>query len=234
MLAVNKLSDIEPYSKKWFDDRLGRMTSSRIYCICSPNGIGEGGMTYIRNKASERITGVSTDKNIITEATDFGIKNEPLSIKHWKIKNNVFRITEDVHIVHDDIFASTPDALAFFDEKLLWTEDEQYLNCCTVESKSYITPSEHMKHIDCETPEDIKKINPQLYWQVISQIYWADVMKGYAIFFNPTFPENNYYHSGQVEFRRVNLKKDFDLFKDRTNEAREIYNNILNKKKCPN
>ena len=228
MLSINKLSDIVPYSEAWFTARLGKMTSSKIHCICGAKGIGDGGMTYIRNKASEVITGVSTEKNITTEAILFGIENEPKSIKHWKIANNIYRVTEDVHIIHNNLFASTPDALAFLDEKLMFAENETLLNCCTVESKSYMTPSEHMKHIECKTPEDIKAINPQLFWQVVSQVYFADVMRGFAIFFNPLFPEGNYYRASQVLFKRVDMQKDFTLLKDRINEATELYNNILN------
>lgn len=231
MLPISKLSDIIPYSDAWFNARLGKMTSSKIHCLCSTKGIGDGGMTYIRNKASEIITGVSTEKNITTEAILFGIENEPKSIKYWKIKNNIYRVTEDVHIVHSDLFASTPDALAFLDEKLMFAENDTMLNCCTVESKSYMTPSEHMKHIECKTPEDIKAINPQLYWQCVSQVYFADVMRGYAIFFHPDFPEDNYYKASQVLFKRVDMQKDFTLLKERIAEATELYNNILNKGK---
>jgi len=67
MLNVNKVSQIEPYSPEWFSNRLGKLTSSSIACLCAPKGIGTGGMTYIRNKVSEVITGISTEKNNTSE-----------------------------------------------------------------------------------------------------------------------------------------------------------------------
>ena len=65
MLDVNKISTIVPYSAEWFNHRLGMMTSSPISCICTPKGIGKGGLTYIRNKVYEKLTGKTTERNTI-------------------------------------------------------------------------------------------------------------------------------------------------------------------------
>lgn len=232
MLSLSKISEISPYSPEWFNNRLGKMTSSSIACLCSPKGIGKGGMTYIRNKVAEVITGKSTERNITTEAILWGIENEPKAINYWRsVTPGVHRVITDTHIVFNERFSSTPDALVMMNEKLVFSQDGNFLNCETLESKSYMTPANHMAHVECKAPADIKDLNPDLFWQCISQIYWADVLRGRAIFFHPDFPVDSPYRLGEVVFRKVDLMPDFHLFKQRMDEATKIFDNILNFKK---
>jgi len=226
MLSLDKISTLVPYSEDWFKHRLGYMTGSRISVLCAPKGIGVGGMTYIRNKVSEAITGVSTERNITNEGILFGIENEPKSLKEWQEANNIPMLITNKHIVFDDRYSVTPDALAIRDEKLIYTSNGE-LNCETVESKSYITPSVHMAHVQCKTPDDIKALNPELFWQVVSQVYWTNVLKGWAIFFNPNFPLGSPYRRSAVEFRKVNMIADFKIFEQRTNEGKTLFEREL-------
>lgn len=228
MLALSKISKISPYSDAWFNARLAMLTSSKISCICAPEGIGRGGMTYIRNKVSEAITGKSTEKNITTEGTQWGIDNEPIAIKYFQQKKNIPAIITDKHIVFDERYSSTPDGLLIMNEKFSMTGNEEFLNCETLESKSYMTPSVHMQHVECQTPLEIKKINADLYWQVISQMAWADVLRGNAIFFHPDFPETSNYRLGHVVFKKIDLMPDFKFFAARTAEAKQIFNDKIN------
>lgn len=236
MLPVSRISDIAPYSEDWFSNRLGRITSSPVSCLCAPKGIGAGGMTYLRNKVYEAITGQSSERNISTEATIWGVENEPKSIAYWK--NNTpecHRLLTDQHLVIGERFSSTPDALVFMNSKLMFCTDEETgeetLNCETLETKSYMTPSVHMAHVECETAEDIKRINSDLYWQCISQIQWANVTQGRAIFFHPDFPDGHDYKMGEVIFSKVTLRDEFKFFNTRMQEAETIFNKLLNYKK---
>lgn len=242
MLPLSRISQIVPYSKEWYANRLAKMTSSPISCICAPKGIGEGGLTYIRNKVSEAITGKSTERNITTEAILWGIENEPKAIAYWKQSKNkqheldptkefVYRHLTDQHIVFNEYFSSTPDALIMMNEKLVFSEDGEFLNCETLESKSYMTPSVHMAHVECQTAKELKALNPKIFWQIISQISWAGVTRGRAIFFHPDFPETSPYRLGEVLFRKVDLVEDFKFFQDRTDEAVTLFNKFLNYKK---
>lgn len=232
MLSLDKISQIVPYSDDWFRNRLGKMTSSQISCICAPKGIGEGGNTYIRNKVYEVLTGLSSERNITTEAITWGVENEPKAIAYWKsITPDCHRLLTDVHIVHSERFSSTPDALVMMNNKLVFSEDGTELNCETLESKSYMTPATHMAHVECRTANDIKALNSKLYWQVISQIHWAAVLRGRAIFFHPDFKEDSVYRLSEVVFRKAELIKDFEFFQNRCDEAEEIFNKYLNLKK---
>lgn len=227
MLSIKKISTISPYSPEWFAHRRGYMTGSRISCICAPKGIGDGGYTYIRNKVSERITGVSTEKNINTEGTQHGIINEPIAIKEFQQVHEIPMVITDKHIVFDDLYSVTPDGLLIRNEKLIYDETGEFINCETLESKSYMTPSVHMAHVECKTPSDIKSINPQLFYQVISQMHFADVTRGNALFFHPDFPKTSKYRLGHVLFKKIDLVSDFKFFAGRLEEARKIYNEKL-------
>ena len=227
MLKLSKISRYAPYSDEWFANRLGKMTGSKMACLMAPKGIGTGGMTYIRNKVSEVITGVSTEKNITTEAIQLGVENEPKAIKYFQQVKNIPAIITDKHIIHDERYSVTPDGLLITNEKFSMSADEQYLNCECLESKSYMTPSIHMAHVECETPADIKALDPDLFWQVISQMAWCDTLVGNAIFFHPNFPETSRYRLGHVVFRKTELREDFKFFNTRIEEARKIFNQKL-------
>lgn len=234
MLEISKISDIEPYSTQWFENRLGKMTSSLISCLCTPKGIGKGGLTYIRNKVFETLTGKSTEKNITSEAILWGVENEPKSIAYWKsITPSCHRLLTNQHIIYNERFSSTPDALVMMNKDCVFVTKDgiEYLNCETLETKSYMTPSIHMAHVECQTAQDIKELNPDLFWQVLSQIYWADCLRGRAIFFHPDFPDGHDYKMGEVIFKKVDLLPEFNLFKQRTEEATKLFDKFLNYRK---
>ena len=226
MFNINKLSKIVPYSDEWYAARLGVMTGSRISCLMGARGIGEGGMTYIRNKVYEKITGKSSEKNITTEATVWGVKNEPIAIKEFQDVYGIPLIMTDKHIVHDDLYSVTPDGLLIRDSKFIDNGKGEY-NCETLESKSYMTPSTHMAHVRCQTAHGIKEINSPLFWQVVSQMHMSDVLKGNAIFFHPDFPKESKFRLGHVPFNKIDLMPEFKLFRERLEEARVIFNREL-------
>jgi len=233
MLPVSRISLIEPYTKEWFKNRFGKITSSLVSCLCPPKGIGDGGLTYIRNKVHEEITGQPSDRNIETEGTLWGMTYEPMAIQYWRsVTPQCVKHLPHQHIVFGERFASTPDDLVFMDEKLIFGNDpitkEETLNCETLEAKCYMTPAVHMEHVECKTPEQLKKINPKVYWQVISQIEWANVMRGRAIFFHPHYKDGHPYKMGEVIFKKTELREEFKFFNTRMQEAETLFNKFLN------
>lgn len=223
MLKLDKISSIIPYSTEFWVSRLGRMTGCRINCLMGERGIGEGGMTYIRSKVCEKISGKASEQNITTEGTQWGVINEPLSIKYFQQKYEIPVIVTDKHLVENDHYAVTPDGLI-----ILRDFGDNY-DCETLESKSYPTYATHMEHCECQTAQDIKRINKQLYWQVIMQMYVADTLKGNAIFFHPDFPESSPLRMHRVVFKKTELVEDFKIFKARLEEAKSIFESKYNK-----
>lgn len=190
-------------------------------------GIGEGGMTYIRSKVGELISGKSSERNITSEAILWGVENEPKSIAYYQQTNDVPVIVTNKHLIHGERRASTPDAL------IILRDLGNSYDCETLETKSYMTYATHIEHCECNTAAQIKAINKQLYWQVIDQMDIAEVLVGKATFFHPDFPETSKLRQHTVAFRKIELISDFKLLKERNEEAETIfntkYNNLKNK-----
>lgn len=227
MLKIEKISSIIPYTQEWWDARIGTMTGSKISPLLAPEGIGVGGTNYIRSKVGEKISGVSSERNITTEGTQWGVINEPIAVKEFQEEYEIPVLITDKHLVESEYYAVTPDGL------LILRDFGDSYDCETLESKSYQTYATHIQHCECTKPLEIKKINPQLFWQVIMQMYVADTIKGNAIFFHPDFPKSSKLRLHRVEFRKIELVPEFKLFKERLAEAERIfkekYNHFLNK-----
>jgi hypothetical protein len=222
MLKIDKISSIIPYSNEWWESRLGRLTASRISTICMPEGIGTGGMTYIRNKVGEKISRLPSETNITTEATQWGVVNEPIAVKYFQEVYQIPVIVTDKHLIESEYFAVTPDGLI-----ILKDYGENY-DCETLESKSFPTFSTHIEHCECNTAKEIKKINPKLFWQVIMQMHVADTLKGNAIFYHPSFPEDSGLRLHRVVFNKMELVPEFKFFKARLDEAQTILDKKYN------
>lgn len=226
MLKIEKISSIIPYSDEFWTSRIGRMTGCKISCLMGERGIGDGGMTYIRSKVGEKISGKTSEVNVITEGISHGIINEPISLKEYQRKYEVPIIITNKHLVENDHYAVTPDGLI-----ILRDLGDTY-DCETLETKSFPTYATHIEHCECETALDIKKVNKQLYWQVIMQMFVADVLVGNACFFHPDFPETSKLRMHRVTFRKVDLIGDFKIFKQRLEEAKNIFDTKYNNLKA--
>lgn len=220
MLNLKKISSHIPYSDSWWEARLGTLTASKIFCICGDRGIGDGGMTYIRNKVGEKFTRKTSERNVTTEATQWGVVNEPIAVKEHQEYYQIPAIVTDKHLIHDDLYAATPDGII-----ILKDLGESY-DAETLESKSYPTYSTHMEHCECNTALEIKAINKQLFWQVVMQMYVADVIRGNAIFFHPDFDESTGLRLHRVVFNKIELISEFKLLSSRMEEAKSIYNKL--------
>lgn len=227
-LSIEKISDIVPYTPEWFEDKKWKMSSSEIYQIMGEDKITKAGIAWIEGKVYEKLTGNSAKKEVpLTEDIVFGIQNEPISIKDWCVSNKKVPLFETLYVEVDDIFRTTPDNAVQEDDFPVFRLDEKEMRIIPLETKSY-KGAKHMAHVRCKTPDDIRKINLQLHWQIISQVYWTDSYKGMALFFNPEFKEGSPYRYGEVVYRRLGMEKDFSMFKQRIQQAREIYYKALN------
>jgi hypothetical protein len=227
-LKIEKISDIVPYTPEWFEDKKAKMSSSEIYQIMGEGGITKAGVAWIEGKVYEKLTGKSAKKEVpVTEDIVFGIENEPISIRDWCVKNNKIPLFEELYIAVDDIFRTTPDNAVQEDSFSVFNMAQTEMRIMPLETKSY-KGAKHMAHVRCKTPDDIRKINLQLHWQIISQISWTESWKGMALFFNPEFKIGSPYRYGEVRYRRIDMGNDFKMFEQRTKEARNIYNNALN------
>lgn len=147
-------------------------------------GIGEMGMAYIRSRVFESLSGVPSEQDILNESIASGLIYERTAIEHVKrIKGFEFVATQVFIEGAEPNESTTPDGLVIRKESV----DELHYEVSTVETKAF-NVDRHMKCVECETPQDVKKEDPKSYWQVIHQLYCVDALNGYLAYYHPDLP----------------------------------------------
>jgi hypothetical protein len=234
MLNSSQLSDIKMLDEncnvreEWFSQRIGKITSSQVYKLCAPKGFGDLAWGYIRTRAYERISRVSTDKEVNTQATINGLVEEGNSLRvfmrKYEIPTGFFRVQRLINGLNQ-FESSTPDAIWI--KNVFDVEEISHYEVETVESKSF-EALKHMECIEAERAEDVKDIDPKTYWQKIDQLVVSGALSGKLIYFNSQLPENSGGYK-EIAFRQVELIKDVRHLKQRKNDAQEEIQKIVNR-----
>lgn len=230
MLLKSKITDVPMYSGEnyfsgWLQGRLGKFTASRIACCMQPKGIGDTGMAYIRSRVFEELNGVSSDKEFDTDAMKWGLMYEPKALEAFVRAKNVPVdesgrtpiIVQRLVAGKDSRFGCTPDGI--------WIQQEYEkpegttLVVAPQEVKCYQL-ARHLKCVVCDTPEKIKAVDPDAFWQLIMQMIECDSLVGYLIYF---YPNLKYGGLRIIEFRKINLTEEFKFFNTRKIEIMKIY-----------
>ena len=224
MLLKSKIASFAPYSPEWYSSRLGRLTGSKIGCLMASKGIGDGGMTYIRNKVGELFTKKSSDREIDTAAIQWGRDNEPIALQEFK---NVYKIPLDLMIkcstiIEDNIFSVTPDALIPKSETLVESTDKLAWHVEPIEVKCLPVYANHLELVECQTPKDLLDCSPLKFWQVISQMQFTNSLRGHFVAFHPHFKNRLRIH--HILFKKIELSDYIKTFNQRILQATTIYN----------
>ena len=242
MLLKSKITDVPMYSGEnyfdgWLLGRIGKYTASKISCCMQPKGLGDGAMTYIRSRVFEELNGISSDKEIDTEAMRWGLLNEPKALvafcRYMGIEadetGRVPIIPQRLVADKDSKFGCTPDGIWIQQE--FEKPDGTWLVVAPEEVKCFQL-ARHLKCVVCDTPEKIKAVDPDSFWQLIMQMAECDALVGYLIYF---YPGLKYGGLRVIEFRKIHLTEEFKLFNTRKVEIlklhekeREIMMNITN------
>ena len=230
MLLKSKISDLQMYSGEhyfdgWLLARLGKFTASQIHTCMKQKGIGDTGMAYIRSRAFETVNGISSEKEIETDAMRWGIENEPKAMLAFV---NAMGIESDeigrVPIIvqryvaeKDSIFGCTPDGIWVQAE--YEKEEGTLLKVAPQEVKCYQI-TKHLKCISCDTAKKIMSVDPNAGWQLIMQMDECDALVGYLIYF---YPGLKYGGLRIIEFRKVELIEEFKLFEKRKKEIIRLF-----------
>lgn len=222
MLSKDRISSIEILSPEWESERLGKFTSSGISALISERGdYTVGFMSYVYDKVGEELTGKSAALDPVeTDAMRWGNKYEGHALKKFQEEKKLeFLVAQKLITVPGTRFGSTPDALIPISE----SADGKAWNVSTVEVKCYPTYKKYIALALCKTPEQVRKADPKLYWQVMDQMDNCDCLMGYSVAYHPEFKTGNL---SIVEFRKVNLLDDFKFLKQRKKMATDKFDEV--------
>lgn len=154
---------IEQYSHEWYQLRLGKFTSSEIFKLMvnpktKANDYSESTLTYIMDKVSEILTGMS--KEFINEATSWGVQSEHLA-RTWYSKIEVVEVVECGSFQHTSLpWLGSPDGLV--------GEDGM------IEIKCPYNTSIHLENCFITSQDEFKIKRKEHYAQIQSNLLLAD------------------------------------------------------------
>lgn len=230
MLQKSRISKIKVYSEEWFSARLGKFTSSEISFIMGEKFDTLGCYSYIYRKVGEFMSGQAIKVEIENDYTRWGALHEAEAIrkfgKHFGLD---FIVCQQLITEENSRFGSTPDGLIVHRESL----DGLQYEVSTLEVKCPPTFQNYIPLALCKTPQDVKKVNSQYYWQVLDQMDNCDALMGYFVIYHPDLKKGN---MNIVEFRKMQptgivfgkeipypLVSDIKLLKERKKMAEQKF-----------
>jgi hypothetical protein len=237
MLEISKITTTVTHKEDWLKARLGKITASQAGKLIgekSDKGIfKQTALSYLDGLCHEIITGERYQEEFFTNATNFGNANEPFAVEHFcKLLGKSPMInpeTKDTHrlIVLDEYCGLTPDALLplYNDVNKLFDETGTKIKVSPLEVKC--PPKNFLKLYRCETPAQLKIVEPIYYWQVMFQMYGCNSLNAYFGVYHPSYPKQRLIQFKQIEliadikflkntldFAKLELQKTVNLFKN--------------------
>ena len=223
MLLKSKITDTPMYSGEnyfdgWLLGRLGKFTASKIHTCMRPKGIGDGGLTYIRSRIGEEMTGVSSEKEVTTESMLWGLQYEREALQRFgELKKLDYLIVQKLVTEQGSKFGCTPDGIWIQNEKVETGE----LTVRVVEVKCYQMDN-HIACALCSTPAEIRKNDFEAYFQLIMQMQECDALRGYLVYFNPLFKQGGF-RVIELNAADKEIATDIKLLNTRKLEIMSIY-----------
>jgi len=221
MLLKSKISEhqlsLDPLlNEKYQKARLGKFTASKISCCMGATKIPDGGITYIRTRIGEELTGVSSEKDVSTEEMEWGLTYERDALQRFgELKKLDYLLVQRLVFEEGSKFGCTPDGIWVKSESI----DKTSYEVSTVEVKCFQVGN-HIKCALCATPEEIREKDSSTYWQVIMQMDECGALTGFLCYFHPLMKFGGF---RVIEFRKINLIADFKLFQERKAQILKIY-----------
>lgn len=221
MLKVENISNVRIHTDEWRKARLGRFTSSMIYTLMGEKPFTQGAMTYIYERVGEEISGVPAKYEISTDATNWGLLHEADNLKKFgEFRQIDFLVSQVLISAPGSRNGSTPDGIIPLKKYDSGWEVE------TVEAKCFPSYGHYIECALCNTPQEIKKIDKGIYWQIIDQMDNCDAMRGWLTLYHPEFRAGGF---KAIQFKKIDLVEDFKLLKQRKQMANEKFDEIFNK-----
>lgn len=221
MLDKRAITKVHIHSEEWFKERLGKFTASEIHYLMGDKQWSEGALSYIYLKVGEDVSGLPCRDDVDTNTTRHGNLYEPEALKLFaEDKGLKFLVTQCLVSPPDSRFSSTPDGL------IIKGETDTHYNVETVEVKCPYSYDAYIRLFLCNTPEDVKKEEKKYYWQVLDQMDNCGALRGYLVVYQPAFRAGS---KKIIEFRKIDLLKEFDFLQGRKKAAEIKFNEIRDK-----
>jgi len=178
-------------TEEWFQQRLGKVTASRISDVIAKTktGVSTSRQNYLIQLVSERLTGKKID-SYTNQAMQDGIEREPIARKLYESKTNSI-VTEVGFFDHPVIKNSgaSPDGAV--------NSEEEGKYAGLIEIKCPIETTHTNTLMSKSVPT---KYIPQMQWQMAcTNARWVDFIS-----FNPNFPDEL-----QVFIKRLDRDDDY-------------------------
>ena len=178
-------------TEEWFQQRLGKVTASRISDVIAKTktGVSTSRQNYLIQLVSERLTGKKTD-SYTNQAMQDGTEREPIARKLYESKTNSI-VTEVGFFDHPVIKNSgaSPDGAV--------NSEEEGKYAGLIEIKCPIETTHTNTLMSKSVPT---KYIPQMQWQMAcTNARWVDFIS-----FNPNFPDEL-----QVFIKRLDRDDDY-------------------------
>lgn len=222
MLKIEHISKIEIHTPEWRQARLAKFTSSMIHTIMGDKFLTKECVAYLYERVGEEITGLPCKTEVDVAATNWGLLHEGDALRKFaQFMEIEFLVTQCLVTEPGSRFGSTPDGL--------WVKQKygDAYDVETVEVKCYPSYPHYIECVLCDTPQELKKVDRKLYYQVLDQMLNCDCMKGYAVLYNPEFKNAGGFKT--IQFRKLDLMEDFKELKTRKTLAEQKFNEIRNK-----
>lgn len=216
MLPLDKISHVAVHEKDWHNVRRGKITASQFHRLVGSNShdgtFTKGAITYLEELAYETITGENYKDEIFNDNINYGNALEIEAIQHFSAKTGLAMLRDtdswNTHrlILHDDVFACTPDALIPVNPAKLFNREETAINVRTLEVKC--NRKKFVTFYKCVTPKDLLKAESAYYYQVITQMEFCGAAVGYWACYNPSFPNP----MRVIEFKKADMMDEFTKF----------------------
>lgn len=221
MLKKESITSVEMHSDAWYAGRLGKFSSSMIHTLMGKTPFTDGAMTYIMERVGEELSGQPAKREIDTDATRWGLLYENEAIKKFGVTMGLdFLVVQKLIVVPETRFSSTPDAL------IVRKDYGDSYDVSSVEVKCFPGYGHYIECALCNTPEELKKVDSKIFWQILDQMDNCDCLTGYGVFYHPSMRAGGF---KVIEFKKINLLQDLKLLKERKNLAVSKFEEIRDK-----
>lgn len=196
---------IEQRSEEWFNQRLGKFTSSNIHKLMGIKGLGDTGKTYCFELAVDIVQGIDLSDNFVSYDMQRGIDLEPFAFQKFTelMEVDFIKVESTGFIELNDYTGSSPDGLVGIDETL-------EIKCLKRDNFFKIVA------------EDYEGIKKEHFLQMQHQLYCTD--RKVANYFN------FYIHNGEPLWHLIKVPRDdetIEKMEGRIEQAKEIRDSYI-------